>query len=70
MIGLTIVAFGTCILIGWRVGTKVIEDEVTKTGEKMSRVGIFRVMIKYIAPIFMIIILVFYSLAQFGVITV
>lgn len=65
-----IVAFGTCILIGWRVGTKVIEDEVTKTGEKMSRVGIFRVMIKYIAPIFMIIILVFYSLAQFGVITV
>lgn len=65
-----IVALGTCILIGWRVGTKVIEDEVTKTGEKMSRVGIFRVMIKYIAPIFMIIILVFYSLAQFGVITV
>lgn len=64
-----IVALGTCIMIGWRVGTKVIEEEVTKNGEKMGRVGIFRVMIKYLAPICMIVILVFYSLAQFGVIT-
>ena len=64
-----IVALGTCIMIGWRVGTKVIEEEVTKNGEKMGRVGIFRVMIKYLAPVCMIVILVFYSLAQFGVIT-
>ncbi len=64
-----IVALGTCIMIGWSVGTKVIEEEVTKNGEKMSRVKVFRVMIKYLAPICMIVILVFYSLAQFGVIT-
>lgn len=64
-----IVALGTCIMIGWRIGTKVIEEEVTKNGEKMSRVKVFRVMIKYLAPICMIVILIFYSLAQFGVIT-
>lgn len=64
-----IVALGTCILIGWVVGTKAIEDEVTKNGETFKRKGIFRVMIKYLAPVFMVIILVFYSLAQFGVIT-
>lgn len=65
-----VVAFGACILIGWVVGTKTIEDEITKNGESFKRKGVFRVMIKYLAPVFMIIILVFYSLAQFGVITV
>lgn len=64
-----IVALGTCILVGWFTGTKVIEDEVTKNGEKFSRLGIYRGMIKYVAPVFMVIILVFYTLAQFGVIS-
>lgn len=65
-----IVSLGTCILIGWRVGTKVIEEEVTKNGEKMGRVRVFRIMVKYIAPICMMIILIFYSLAQFGKISI
>lgn len=64
-----IVALGTCIMIGWRVGTKVIEDEVEKNGNTMSRVKIFRIMVKYLAPVCMMIILVVYSLAQFGIIT-
>jgi len=64
-----IVALGTCIMIGWGIGTKVIEEEVTKNGDKMSRVKIFRIMVKYIAPVCMMIILVAYSLAQFGFIT-
>lgn len=64
-----IVALGTCIMIGWRVGTKVIEEEVTKNGNKMGRIAIFRIMVKYLAPICMIIILVSYSLSQFGKIT-
>jgi len=64
-----IVALGTCIMIGWGIGTKVIEEEVTKNGDKMSRVKIFRIMVKYIAPDCMMIILVAYSLAQFGFIT-
>jgi NSS family neurotransmitter:Na+ symporter len=64
-----IVAICTCVLIGWFVGTKVLEDEITKNGEPFARRKIFQVMIKYIAPICLLIILVFYSLAQFGFIT-
>ncbi len=64
-----IVALGTCIMVGWCVGTKVIEDEVSKSGNKLGRVKVFRIMVKYLAPICMVVILVFYSLAQFGIIT-
>lgn len=32
-----VVALGSCILIGWVVGTKVVEDEVTKNGESFVR---------------------------------
>ena len=63
-----IVAIGTCLLVGWFVGTKEIENEITVNGEPFKRRGIFRVMIKYVAPVFLVVILVFYSLAQFGVI--
>lgn len=63
-----IVALGTCIMIGWRIGTNVIEEEVTKNGDKMGRVKVFRIMVKYIAPVCMMIILIFYSLVQFKVI--
>ena len=65
-----VVAFGTCILVGWCLGTKVIEDEITKNGEKFSRLAIFRVMLKYIAPVCMVVILLFYTLSQFGIISV
>lgn len=63
-----IVALATCILVGWVVKTKTIEDEITKNGEKFARKGIFRVMVRYIAPVFLIMILVFYTLAQFGLV--
>lgn len=63
-----ILALGTCILVGWILGTKIIEDEVTKNGEKFGRVKIFRVMIRYIAPVMLVMILVFYTLAQFEII--
>ena len=63
-----IVALATCILVGWVVKTKTIEDEITKNGEKFRRRGIFHVMIRYIAPVFLIMILVFYTLAQFGLV--
>lgn len=63
-----IVALVSCILIGWFVGTKVIKKEVTKNGEKFSRSVIFDVMIRYIAPVCMVIILVYSSLDAFGII--
>ena len=64
-----ILAIGTCVLAGWFMNLKDIEDEITKNGEEFKRRGIFRVMIKYIAPVFLVIILVFYTLAQFGFIS-
>ena len=64
-----IVALFTCILFGWVVGTKQIEDEVTKNGEEFGRRKIFQVMIKYVAPVCLVVILIFYSLAQFGFIS-
>ena len=64
-----IVALFTCIMFGWFVGTKEIEDEVTKNGESFGRKKVFRIMIKYVAPVCLVVILIFYSLAQFGFIS-
>ena len=64
-----ILAIATCVLAGWFMNLKDIEDEITKNGEEFKRRGIFRVMIKYVAPVFLFIILVFYTLAQFGIIS-
>lgn len=52
-----IVAIGTCILIGWAVKPNTIVDEVEKNGSKMGRKHLYVVMIKYIAPIMLIILL-------------
>ncbi len=65
---LPVVAFLTSVMIGWFVGADYVIDEATKNGEKFKREKIFRVMIKYIASVLLLIILVFYTLAQFGVI--
>jgi len=64
-----ILAIATCVLAGWFMNLKDIEDEITKNGEEFKRRKIFRVMIKYVAPVFLVIILVFYTLAQFGFIS-
>jgi NSS family neurotransmitter:Na+ symporter len=50
-------AIGTCLLIGWIVKPKTVIDEVEKNGEKMGRKILYKVMIKFIAPILLIIIL-------------
>lgn len=63
-----IVAFLTSIMVGWFIGPKFVIDEVTKNGEKFNREAIYKVMIKYIAPVLLFIILVFYTLAQFGIV--
>ena len=46
-----LVAFITCIMIGYVAKPETIIDEVTKNGEKFSRKGIYIVMIKFIAPV-------------------
>jgi NSS family neurotransmitter:Na+ symporter len=64
-----IVALCTCILIGWVIKPKTIADEITRNGERFSRRALFDVMIKYIAPICLVFILISYTLAQFGIIS-
>ena len=59
-------AIATCILIGWVVGPKVITDEVTKNGERFGREKLFIVMIKYIAPVLLLVLL----LKSIGIITI
>ena len=50
-----LVAIGTCILIGWIVKPKTVIDEVEKTGTRMGRKKLYTVMIKFIAPVMLVI---------------
>lgn len=52
-----VVAIGTCILIGWIVKPKVIIEEVEKTGCKFGRKKLYVVMIRFVAPILLVILL-------------
>lgn len=52
-----IVALITCILVGYVVKPKYIEDETTLNGEVFRSKGLYEVMTKYVCPAFMIIIL-------------
>lgn len=65
-----IIALVTCIMIGWFVGTKTITDEITKNGEVFKRKSLYNAMIKYIAPVLLIIILVISALSQFGILNI
>ncbi|MBQ8296191.1 MAG: sodium-dependent transporter [Ruminococcus sp.] len=51
-----IVALLTCILVGFVIKTKYIEDEVELTGKFKSK-QLYRVMVKYICPLCMLMIL-------------
>ncbi len=62
------VALCTCLLIGWFAKPKYVTDEITRNGEKMKREKLYRVMIRIVAPVLLAIILISYSLAQFGVV--
>lgn len=50
-----IVAIATCILVGWVLKPKSVIEESTKNGEKFGRKGLYIVMIKYIAPVLLVI---------------
>ncbi|MCH5203885.1 MAG: sodium-dependent transporter [Oscillospiraceae bacterium] len=50
-----IVAISTCILIGWILKPPAIIEEVEKTDSKMGRKRLYVVMIKFIAPVMLVI---------------
>lgn len=52
-----LVAIGTCILIGWVLSPKTVIDEVEKTGCKFGRKHLYIVMVRYIAPVLLVVLL-------------
>lgn len=64
-----VVAFLTCIFVGFWIGPKVISEEV-KSSSAFKREKLFVVMIRYIAPVFIIAILVSSILNALGVVVI
>ena len=64
-----IVALLTCIFVGYVVKPKTVIDEMKVCG-RFKREGLYVVMIKYIAPVFIVAILIFSLLEAFGVVKV
>lgn len=50
-------AIGTCILVGWIIKPQTIIDEATRNGEKFGRRRLYIVMVKYVAPILLLVLL-------------
>ncbi|MGN0400941.1 MAG: sodium-dependent transporter [Acetatifactor sp.] len=52
-----VVALATCVLIGWILKPSTVIEEVEKNGSPMGRKRLYVVMIKFIAPIFLFLLL-------------
>lgn len=52
-----VIAILTCLLVGWVLKPQIIIDEVTKNGEHFSRKKLFVVMVKYVAPVLLVVLL-------------
>lgn len=61
-----LVAIATCILIGWILKPKTVLEEVEKTGHKLGRKKLYVIMIKFIAPLLLLILL----LKSLGILTI
>ena len=64
-----IVALATCVFVGYFLKPSAIAEEVERSG-KFARKGLFSVMIRYIAPVFIVAILVSSVLSAFGIIKI
>ena len=64
-----IVALITCIFVGYVLKPKAVIEEVETNGKFKSK-GLFTVMIRYVAPIFIIAILVSSVLSALGILTI
>lgn len=50
-----VAAIATCVLVGWIVKPKTIVDEIKRNGEPFKLEPMYNVMIKYIAPVLMVV---------------
>lgn len=65
-----ILAIFTCVFVGFILKPQAIIDEVESNGKKFKSKKLFVVMIKYIAPLFILLILVSSILNTFGIIKI
>lgn len=65
-----IVAFFTCILIGHVVGTHFVEEEVEKCGHHFGRKKVYRVMVRWISPVILLVILLGELAKHFGLLVI
>ena len=52
-----VVSIATCIFIGWVINPKTVIEEVTRNGEHFGREKLYVVMIRYIAPVLLLMLL-------------
>ena len=52
-----ILALATCILVGWMMKPETVTDEAVRNGERMRRKGLYRIMIRFAAPLLILVIL-------------
>ncbi len=62
-----VAAFLTCIFIGFVIKPKTLSDEIELNGVKFKGKKLFEVMIKYVAPVFIVLILVSSILEALGI---
>ena len=48
-----LISFLTCLFVGWWVKPRWIEEEMMASGHDFPRKGLYRVMIRYVAPVIM-----------------
>jgi NSS family neurotransmitter:Na+ symporter len=65
-----IVALATCIFVGYVLRPKTVIDEVELEGNRLKHKKMFNVMIKYVAPVCILIILVSSVLDVFGIVKI
>ncbi|MBQ0033263.1 MAG: sodium-dependent transporter, partial [bacterium] len=61
-----IVAAATCVFIGWVLKPRAVEDEVEAGGNPFRARALYRFMVKYFAPLFVLAILVSEVFRYFG----
>ena len=52
-----VVAFSTCMMVGWVLGPKTIIEEVTVNGERFGREKLYVAMVKIVAPVLLLFLL-------------
>ena len=52
-----VVAFSTCVLVGWVLNPKTIIDEVTINGERFGREKLYVAMVRVVAPVLLLFLL-------------